>query len=554
MKFLSRNHRRLRVSRLLPTLAMATCALFLQAAPQHLVFTYQADPSTSLTANWQNIGEDISVSDEASIYYDTISRAGEAAAYTHTKSVQASKIEGLNDRVIYHASLNDLKPATTYYLIVGNAQQGFSQEVKVRTLPGDESPLHFVTGGDMGTSEATRTLLHHAASHDPQFAVIGGDIAYANGNLKSVGSWDQWLNFYTEEMKTSTGLQIPLVLAVGNHEVQGSYNKPKTHAPFYFGFFAQDTEHSYFSIKFSPHFALLVLDSGHVATHASQSEWLHGELESYQDIPHVAAVYHVPLYPSHRDLMDWYSYEGRTHWGPLFDEFNLTVAFENHDHSFKRSHLMKYGAPTSDGTGTLYLGDGCWGREPRGIDFMERPYLAKSGSIQHFWVVDASAEAMKYQAIDIDNKVFDVYPIDAANAKEADAVFSQKTSHYSLPSEATKLAEMECSEETWFAGQALITLKNVFDFPIIADLQTFFPGDVSMTSTQAVTELHLPVGESIVIPLDLKTTAVSGYPRAKVNFYLRVHMRSDTTSISPVIKFEKTLGIRAKAPDSAANQ
>ncbi|WPJ96782.1 metallophosphoesterase family protein [Coraliomargarita algicola] len=542
-------------SRLLQVFAPLACALALHASPQHLVFTYQGDPATSLTANWQYINADIAGVNEAKIYYDTISRAGDVEAYAYSRTVMSSRIPGLEDRELYHVRLDALEAATTYYLIVGNAAQGYSEEVKIRTLPGDDSPLRFVTGGDMGTSEATRIFLRQAASHAPQFAVIGGDIAYANGNLKSVGSWDQWLQYYTEEMRTPDGLQIPLVLAIGNHEVKGSYNKPKSHAPFYFGFFAQDIERSYFSIKFSPHFALLVMDSGHIASHASQSDWLASTLESYQNIEHVAAVYHVPLYPSHRGFMDWYSREGRTHWAPLFDEFGLTVAFENHDHTFKRSHLIKNEAPTTDGTGTLYLGDGCWGREPRGIDYRQRTYLKKSGSIQHFWLVDAAPEAMKYQAIDIDNEVFDIYPSSATDVSylaAAEAVFANKKPHYDLPSEAVKLSSMKCGATTWFSGQAQITLKNVLDFPIVADLQTFFPHDVNLKNIENYRDLSLQAGEQIELPLELTTTATEGYPRDQVNFYLRVHMRAEDPATAAEIKFEKTFGIRAKAPTESA--
>ena len=97
-----------------------------------------------------------------------------------------------------------------------------------------------------GPNDDTRTLLKNAASHDPDFAVVGGDIAYANGNLELVDRWDTWLNFYTDTMLTSDGRSIPMVLAIGNHEVNGGFNKTKSDAPFYFGFFGQDEAKSFF--------------------------------------------------------------------------------------------------------------------------------------------------------------------------------------------------------------------------------------------------------------------------------------------------------------------
>ncbi|MGZ0654408.1 fibronectin type III domain-containing protein [Coraliomargarita sp. W4R72] len=394
--------------------------------PEHLIFTYQGNPATSFTANWQVLDEVEDPKSAAIVYYDTVSRDGDPEAYAYQSSGKSFTIDGLNNRTIYRSRVDGLIAATTYYLIVGNSEVGFSNEVKVRTLAGSDSELRFVTGGDMGTSEDTRLLLRHSASRNPQFAVIGGDIAYANGKLESVHEWDTWLKYYTEEMVTEQGFQIPVVLAVGNHEVRGAYEQPKSHAPFFFGFFAQDPDHSYFSLKFNEHFALMVLDSGHITTHESQSEWLRGELERYSGVTHRAAVYHVPLYPSHRDKMNTYSSLGRTHWGPIFDEYQLTVAFENHDHSFKRSHLLKGDQATKDGSGTLYLGDGCWGIQPRNTNSKGRDYLAKSGNIQHFWLVDVSAEKILYRAIDLSNQVFDVYPIDALGAAAAAAVFNEK--------------------------------------------------------------------------------------------------------------------------------
>lgn len=43
---------------------------------------------------------------------------------------------------------------------------------------------------------------------------------------------------------------------------------------------------------------------------------------------------------------------------PLFEEYELTAAFENHDHTYKRTHRIRDGwwIPR----GVLYLGDGAW--------------------------------------------------------------------------------------------------------------------------------------------------------------------------------------------------
>jgi acid phosphatase type 7 len=54
------------------------------------------------------------------------------------------------------------------------------------------------------------------------------------------------------------------------------------------------------------------------------------------------ALYHVPLYPSIY-LNNPLASALRTAWLSIFDENQVTVAFENHDHAYKRSKLLKDG-------------------------------------------------------------------------------------------------------------------------------------------------------------------------------------------------------------------
>jgi hypothetical protein len=153
---------------------------------------------------------------------------------------------------------------------------------------------------------------------------------------------------------------------------------------------------------------------------------------------------------------------------------------------------------------------------------------------------------MHYQAIDIDNKVFDVYPMDESATPAADAVFAAKEQHYLLPDSAAILGKMACATDTWTEGETEIKLTNIFDFPIKAALQTFFPGDVSLKDAETFKDLPLAPGESITLPLHLKTTSSKGYPAKDVSFWLRVHMQS--TDPEQKARFETTYGVRTEAP------
>lgn len=101
------------------------------------------------------------------------------------------------------------------------------------------------------------------------------------------------------------------------------------------------------------------------------------------------AVYHVPMYPSVRLFSDYMGSKMRQYWLPLFDQHNMKLSFENHDHSYKVSDRAVDGIAMTDwiqrtyrlrnneitSNGTQYIGDGCWGRTPRVTD--PRWYLEK---------------------------------------------------------------------------------------------------------------------------------------------------------------------------------
>ena len=129
-----------------------------------------------------------------------------------------------------------------------------------------------------------------------------------------------------------------------------------------------------------------------------------------------------------------YSKQGREHWLDLFDRYHLTVGFEHHDHALKRTKPIAAGRV--DETGTVYVGDGCFGRLPRWVRTQRRVgpsrrwYLERLERSAHFWQVDVEAKRVVLTAIDEDGKVVDRFErparrIDASQAApEAGPVFT----------------------------------------------------------------------------------------------------------------------------------
>src|SRR5262249_4611925 len=141
-----------------------------------------------------------------------------------------------------------------------------------------------------------------AARQDPMFAVVGGDLGYDNGRSVEVSL--AFLRNYSKHMVARDGRMIPLIAAIGNHEVDGGYGKPRTKAPFFYALFDDlYPETGYATLDFGDYLSLVLLDTGHTSPiGGAQASWLEKTLRARQDYPHVVVVNHVPAYPSYRNM------------------------------------------------------------------------------------------------------------------------------------------------------------------------------------------------------------------------------------------------------------
>ena len=378
------------------------------AEPLHIYLTYSGAPETSIDVNII-LPRD---SEAVEVHYDTAPHAA-PAEYANRLSAQyvQTPMELSDRRTLYVAALKDLAPGTVYHFMTTDEQSGASAPRAFRTLPGGAAPLRFVNGGDMGVDGAVIPLLALAGKQDPDFGMIGGDLAYVNGLLGGWATWDAWLKNWNDHMVTSDGRMVPIVAAIGNHETN-RYNTEDLglRAPWYLSLFGRQGGDIYYSRKFGDNLILIMLDSGHLRPHAgAQTEWLAAELEAHNAVKYKFAAYHVPLYPAHRAYDGEGSAQGRVHWGPLFDQYGLTVGLEHHDHVLKRTKPLKNGQVVEQGT--VYIGDGCFGRAARTIDAEPRWYNHMEAAAPHFWVVDVADDKLGFKAIDAEGAVLDEFTL-----------------------------------------------------------------------------------------------------------------------------------------------
>ena len=393
----------------LTTALVLLCGARAWAEPKHVYLTYSGAPESSIDINVILPREQPQVD----VYYDTQPRGGLVETYAHktTAAYTQSMMELSDRRTLYVGALTGLKPGTTYYFVTGEPVNGMSRERSFRTLPGGDAPFRFVDGGDMGVTGAVVPLMTLAGKQDPDFAVIGGDIAYVNGLLGGLATWDTWLTQWDQHMVTSDGRMIPIVATIGNHEVnQFKSDDLRMRAPWYTSLFGRQGYEHHHVKRFGNLLALFLLDSGHLVSHESQVPWLRHVFGQHRDVRYTMAAYHVPLYPAYRDYEGGGSREGREFWLPVFDEFGLTVGLEHHDHVFKRSKPLRGNQVVEKGT--IYLGDGCFGRPERTVDTQNpRWYAEKASATMHFWLVDVSKDGLKFAAINDGGVTFDAFTL-----------------------------------------------------------------------------------------------------------------------------------------------
>jgi hypothetical protein len=369
--------------------------------PPALYLTWQRDPTTTMTVHWHTMDEA-----KTELYF-------RAAGSTNTWTTAAGSSRPLpaSVRTVHTVELTRLSPRTDYEFCFWPGERVF----KFRTMPKDLSqPVRFVEGGDVYHERKWMDAMNELAGRlDPAFAVIGGDLAYAFGGTnrnERMERWDAYFDSWKQKARTPDGRLVPMIVTIGNHEVLGSWNQTPDRAPAYYALFSMPGPQGYNALDFGKYLSLLLLDSAHTQPiEGAQTDWLKRALASRRKVPHVFPVYHVPAWPSFRSdeagESSKLNQKVRQHWCPLFERYGVKVAFEHHDHTFKRTHPIRDGKINPKGV--TYLGDGAWGVNLRKPDSNPRWYLAKAGQIRHFFLVTLYPEARHILAINESGAVFD---------------------------------------------------------------------------------------------------------------------------------------------------
>jgi hypothetical protein len=397
--------------------AVFTTPLF-AADVDGLILTWRKDPSTTMVIDWHRNGPDAPAKE--TLYYRPTGNAD--ASWREVDSESARDFPYL-DRKIYRVELSGLTSDSRYEFRIGDGPVR-----QFATLPDRlKRPLRFVVGGDLmhGGDEFAR-MNRTAAGFNPAFVVWGGDLAYENGKPEEAKRMARFLEIMRDSLVASDGRVIPVLPGIGNHEVRGYFyygqdrgreNWPGTDAarekiaPYFYALWAFPGHPGYAALDLGNYASILMLDTDHTGPiEGTQTEWLADALKKRADVPHVMPVYHVPAYPSTRPFDSETSRSVRKHWTPLFDDHGIRVAFENHDHAYKRTHPLRGGEPNPEGV--TYVGDGAWGVKPRAPD-PSRPYLVKTSKNNHAVFVEMHPDRLDMRTLSSTGEVIDEFSVPA---------------------------------------------------------------------------------------------------------------------------------------------
>lgn len=272
---------------------------------------------------------------------------------------------------VQRVRIEGLSPDTRYRFRVGDSATAETFLTAPATL---DAPLVFTEGGDIGTGPAVPALHRLASSWSPRFAVVGGDLAYADAVY--IDRWWHFLRDWHAHMRTPAGDLVPMIVCIGNHEVRGGYGS-RGAAPFFYALFEDMyPKTGYAALDFGDWLSFLFLDTAHTTPiPGAQTDWLAKALAERRDVRHLFPVWHVPAWPSTRPFDNRWSQEVRENWVPIVERERPSLVFEHHDHTYKRTRPLRDGKEHPEGV--IYVGDGNWGVGSRPA-YAERPYLEKA--------------------------------------------------------------------------------------------------------------------------------------------------------------------------------
>ena len=373
---------------------------------------WMQNPSTEAVLSWSTpvAGE------KHRVLYDTETRGGAVADYTKQSSTFkdgpftiVDKDAGFSAPAFYHhAHLTGLSPNTTYYVAFAS-DDVISREFNFKTAPGEDIEFTVLAGGDSRIGTETPYLHNDRRKMNERMAQLFASdptiIALVHGgDYCMTAQWRHIAPWLADHELTTTpeGRLLPIVPTRGNHDRAIGFEEmfawPDLKTPYYY------------TTQLSPKVGLVTLNT-EISVAGDQRQWLADTLPVLRAANRwITAIYHRPSYSSVRDVQDGAG--RRNNWVGLFEENNVDLVYESHDHALKRTLPIRSHAPDLK-NGIVYIGDGGLGVPQRTPDttrwWLQPPGFAKSA--HHVHTIHYGKEAIHVKAHGMDGEILDDFVV-----------------------------------------------------------------------------------------------------------------------------------------------
>lgn len=348
---------------------------------------WREDPTTSMVIGWDQVSGTNPV-----LFYTSQRQSGKMENYAKSQTPDRVILtKGMNN---HYVRLSGLRPSTTYFFKIKDSQ-GSSKVFSFQTAPASPySRLSIIAGGDSRNHRDARVSANKIVGKlRPHFVLFGGDMT--SRDVKK--EWIEWFNDWQHTISDDRRL-TPIVVARGNHEYS---NKTLI------DLFDVPTKGLYYAHTFGTDLLRIYTLNSLIPAGGEQKAWLLNDLQHNQHIQWKMAQYHHTIRPHTRLKPE--KNNMLIHWASLFHQYQVNLVVESDAHVVKTTYPIRpsnasgssEGFIRDDVSGTVYVGEGCWGAPLRKNDDA-KPWTRASGSFNQFKWIFIDREKIEIRTIKTD--------------------------------------------------------------------------------------------------------------------------------------------------------
>ena len=368
--------------------------------PDRIILTFHEDPSESRAVTWRTdttIKNAYAEIAEATVNSNFVTNSKKYMAKTETFDLGLYK-GNKSLKVHYHSvAFNHLKPNKIYVYRVGDGKSHWSEWIQFKTAKNEYAPTKFVYFGDAQNdvlSHWSRVIrMAYQNAPDASFVIHAGDLI---NNAHKDYEWAQW--FKSGGFIHSQWTAIPVV---GNHEFiplnRGDERKlaiqwkPQFTLPIEKEL-DEKLHETVYTVDYQD-IRIIVLNSNGMLK--EQTQYVEQQLKKSTAKWNIITCHHSVFSPAEGRDFEY----ARKKWKPLFDEFNVDLVLNGHDHTYARGHVPTISTTMgSKNLGTIYV-TSVSGPKQYPLDREQIKRYSKEG-----YQLDKSAEQTQFfQVITIEN-------------------------------------------------------------------------------------------------------------------------------------------------------